>query len=121
MGYASITQGEKVAEALREAADCLEEAVANRMAMDLPLPKASIVTKRQYATPLPALTAAKAALYLAIREAGISEEEFAQRLQCDEKAVRRLLDVRHPSRLPYLASALETFGRQLIVGIEMVT
>ncbi|ETX06020.1 MAG: hypothetical protein ETSY2_19570 [Candidatus Entotheonella gemina] len=117
----AITQGEKIEEALLEAADCLEEAVANRMAMDLSLPKASKVTTGQYAIPLPALTAAKAALYLAVREAGISEVELAQRLQCDEKEVRRLLDIRHPSKLPRLASALEALGRQLIVGVETVT
>lgn len=117
----AITQGEEIADALHEAADCLEEAVANRMAMDLPLPKASEVTKGQYAIPLPALTAAKAALFLAVREAGISEAELAQRLQCDEKEVRRLLDVRHPSKLLRLASALEVLGRRLIVGVEMAT
>ena len=115
----AITEGEEVAEALREAADCLEEAVANRMAMDLPLPKASKVQKGQYAIPLPALTAAKAALYLAVREACISKVELAKRLQCDEKEVRRLLDVRHPSKLPRLESALEVLGRQLIVGVQM--
>lgn len=117
----AITQREDVAAALHEAADCLEEAVANRMAMDLPLPKTSKVAKGQYAIPLPALTAAKAALYLAVREAGISEIELAQRLACDEKEVRRLLDVRYSSELSHLESALEALGRQLIVGIEMVT
>ena len=117
----AITQGEEVAETLHEAADCLEEAVANRMAMDMPLPKASKIKKGQYAIPLPGLTAAKAALYLAVREACISKVELAKRLQCDEKEVRRLLDVRHLSKLPRLESALEVLGRQLIVDIEMTT
>jgi len=114
----AITQGEEVAEALHEAADCLEEAVANRMAMDMPLPKASRVKKGHYAIPLPALTAAKAALYLAVRGACITQVELAKRLQCDEKEVRRLLDVRHPSKLAHLEVALAALGQQLIVGVQ---
>jgi antitoxin HicB len=114
----AITQGEEVAEALCEAADCLEEAVANRMAMELPLPTASKVKKGQYAIPVPALTAAKAALYLAVRDACITKVELAKCLQCDEKEVRRLLDIRHPSKLTRLESALAALGRQLIVGVQ---
>lgn len=34
----AITQGETVDEALQEAADCLEEAVANRIVTGLPIP-----------------------------------------------------------------------------------
>ena len=46
----------------------------------------------QLQIPVPALTAAKAALYLTLRETGISKSELAARLGCDEKEVRRLLD-----------------------------
>jgi antitoxin HicB len=38
--------------------------------------------------------AAKAALYLAMREAGISNVQLARKLGCDEKEVRRMLDPR---------------------------
>ena len=64
----AITQGENLKDALREAADCLEEALANRMVMGLPIPSPSSVKKRQRAVPLPAQTAAKAALYIALQE-----------------------------------------------------
>jgi len=36
----AITQGDDKEDALREAADCLEESIANRIAMDLLLPLA---------------------------------------------------------------------------------
>ncbi len=39
----AITQGDSVEQAVREARDCLEEAVANRIAMDLPIPEPSEV------------------------------------------------------------------------------
>ncbi|HEV8713704.1 MAG TPA: type II toxin-antitoxin system HicB family antitoxin [Candidatus Binatia bacterium] len=114
----AVTQGENVEDALREAADCLEEAIANRMVMGLPLPPPSPVKKRQYTVPLPAQTAAKAALYIALQEAKITKAELAKRLQCDEKEVRRLLDPRHPSKLPRIESALAAVGQRLIVGLQ---
>src|SRR5215510_10902903 len=72
----AITQGEEIEDALRESADCLEEAIANRIVMGLPLPLPTPMNKRQYAVPLPAQTAAKAALYIALQEAKITKAEL---------------------------------------------
>jgi antitoxin HicB len=114
----AITQGEKVKDALAEAADCLEEAMANRIAMELPIPLPSPMGKQDHAISLPIQMAAKAALYLTIREIDITKVELAKRLQCDEKEVRRLLDPRHPSKLPRIEAALAAVGRQLVVGLQ---
>jgi antitoxin HicB len=113
----AITQGETVDAALREAADCLEEAVANRIVTGLPIPPPSRLKKGQYAVPLAAQTAAKAALSIALQEARITKAELAKRLHCDEKEVRRLLNPRHPSKLPRIESALAAVGR-LIVSLQ---
>lgn len=117
----AITQGENVDDALLEAADCLEEAIANRIVMGLPIPDASQATSGQYSVPLPAQMAAKAALYLAIQETGISKVELAKRLGCDEKEVRRLLDPHHSSKIPRIELALHVVGKKLIVGVETAT
>ena len=114
----AITQGEDVEGALREAADCLEEAIANRIVTGVSIPKTSPVKKGRYAVPLPAQTAAKAALYMAIQEAKVTKTELAKRLCCDEKEVRRLLDPRHPWKLSRLESALAAVGQRLIVGVQ---
>jgi len=114
----AITQGEDRADALREAADCLEEAIANRMVTGLPIPSPSPARERQYAVPLPAQTAAKAALYIALQETKVTKAELAKRLQCDEKEVRRLLDPRHPSKLPRIEAALAAVGQRLVVGLQ---
>jgi antitoxin HicB len=114
----AITQGDDRTDALREAADCLEEAIANRIGMGLPLPPPSPLKKRQCAVPLPAQTAAKAALYVALQEAQVTKAELAKRLGCDEKEVRRLLDPRHPSKLPRIESALAAVGQRLVVGLQ---
>ena len=114
----AITQGDNVDDARREAADCLEEAIANRIMTGVSIPKPSPVKKGKYAITLPAQTAAKAALYIAIQEAKVTKTELAKRLRCDEKEVRRLLDPRHPSKLSRLESALAAVGQRLIVGVQ---
>ncbi len=114
----AITQGEDVEDALNEAADCLDEAIVNRIATGLPIPLPSVVKKGCYPVPLAAHSAAKAALYLALQEARVTKADLAKRLDCDEKEVRRLLDPRHPSKLPRLEAALAAMGRRLIVGFQ---
>ncbi len=112
----AITQGETMAEALAEAADALEEAVAGRIRRGDSIPGPSPAADRP-TVPVPAQTAAKAALYLALRETGISKADLAVRLGCDEKEVRRLLDPRHPSKLPRIQKALAALGKGLSVRL----
>jgi antitoxin HicB len=114
----AITQGDDVSDALQQAADCLEEAMAGRIRRHACLPEASPVGPDHYPIPLPAQTAAKAALYLAMRQAGMTQVELATRLHCDEKEVRRLLDPRHASKMARLEAALGALGQQLVVGVQ---
>jgi len=116
----AITQGENVSNAAAEAADCLEEAIANRIAMDLPIPEPSPIGAGEHGIVLHAQMAAKASLYLAIREEEMTRVELAERLHCDESAIRRLLDPMRPSQLPRIESALAAMGRQLIVGVQAI-
>lgn len=112
----AITQGETVMDSLLEAADALEEAVAGRIQRGDPIPEPSVAGNRPM-IPVPAQTAAKAALYLALRETGISKADLAGRLGCDEKEVRRLLDPRHPSKLPRIQKALAALGKGLSIRL----
>ncbi len=52
------------------------------------------------------------------REAGITRSQLAARLGCDEKEVRRLLDPRHPSKLPRIEQALAQLGKRLVVEMR---
>jgi transcriptional regulator with XRE-family HTH domain len=72
----------------------------------------------QYAISLPVSTAAKAALYLALQQAKITQSELAERLHCDEQEVTRLLDPRRVANLSRLESALGALGYQLVLGIQ---
>ena len=85
------------------------------------IPAVSPAAGGQYAVAVPAHTAAKAALYLALRQARLTQVELAARLHCDEKEVRRLLDPRHASRLSRLEAALAVLGQQFVVGMQPVS
>src|SRR5215212_4276181 len=69
----AITQGNDVTDALVQAADALEEAIAGRIRRGDSIPEPSKAGLDQPVVLVPALTAAKAALYLALSEAGISK------------------------------------------------
>ena len=114
----AITQGEDVTDALQQAADCLEEAIAGRIRRQACLPEASSEGPNCYLVPLPAQTAAKAALYQAIRQAGMRPGEIALHLHCDEEEIHRLLDPRHASKLSRLEAVLAALGQQLVVGVQ---
>jgi len=114
----AITQGNGEKDALGQAADCLEEAIAGRIADGGEIPKASRAARGERLIPVPAPMAAKAALYLAMREAGMTNAQLARKLGCDEKEVRRMLDPRHPTKLPRIKEALDVFGKRLVVSVE---
>lgn len=61
--------------------------------------------------------AAKLAVLEAFAAAGISKSELARRIGKDEKEVRRILDPRHPTKLPALTEALRVLGKRLVVGV----
>ena len=112
----AITQAENIAEARMQGADCLEEAIAGRIRLEELIPEPSKARKNDLPVSLPALMAAKAAIYLALKEAKISKNELAKRLKCDEKEIRRLLDPRHKSKIERIEAALEVLGKSLFVG-----
>ena len=81
-----LTSGADKAEALAEPADALEEAIAGRISRgDIPVPSARRSGEQDVA--VPAATAVKAALALALRESGLSRAALAQRLGVVETRV----------------------------------
>jgi len=114
----AITQGEDRLDALEQASDCLDEAIAGRIRRGDEIPTASKTKASQTVVFVPPLMAAKAALYLAMREAKISNVKLAKQLGCDEKDVRRLLDPRHSSRITALQAALAALGKRIVSAVE---
>ena len=115
-----VTQGEDRADALLQAADAMDEVFAAYMIEGIEFPQPSKSRRREQLVAPPAETMAKAALYVAMREAGISKTQLAKRLGVDEKEVRRLLDPHYGSKLPRIAQAISVLGRRLVVGLDGV-
>lgn len=114
----AITQGDTVEGALAEAADALEEAIAGRIEDRREIPVPSRPKRGERMVSLPPSMALKAAVYLAVQEAGISNSELARRMKLDEKEARRILDPHHPTRLPRIEEALSALGRQVTLVLS---
>ncbi|MEA3643857.1 MAG: type II toxin-antitoxin system HicB family antitoxin [Lamprobacter sp.] len=114
----AITQGETLNDALLEATDCLEEAIAARIddCGEVPMPSAHLPAERPVAVPIQ--TALKAALFLAVRETSVGPSELARRLEINEKEARRLLNPRHNSKIATLERALLSVGRRPAIEIQ---
>ena len=112
----AITQGETIENALNEAVDCMEEAIAHRISKKLSIPTPS-QRKRCHYVALTTTFAAKTALYLAMQEKKLSNTSLAKKLDCDEKEIRRLLDPHYHSKLPRIEEALHTLGKKLEVRV----
>ena len=110
-----LTSGANEVEALSEAADALEEAIAGRIVDGEAIPPPSARRSGERRVAAPPTMAAKAALVLAFRESGLSRLAFARRLGVDDKVVRRMLDPRHTTAANRLQKALRLLGRELIV------
>jgi antitoxin HicB len=117
----AITSGADRNDALVQAADCLEEAIAGRIADGLEIPEPSTLRRQPLLITLSATMAAKTALYLAMREARMKKTELALRLGCDEKEIRRMLDPRHPTKLARIQQALAVLGQRLVVSVMSQT
>ncbi|MCY3920131.1 MAG: type II toxin-antitoxin system HicB family antitoxin [Chloroflexi bacterium] len=113
-----LTSGADEAEALREARDALEEAIAGRIDDGEPIPVPSAPIEDEQPVAVPADMAAKAAFTLAFRESGLSRVELARRLGVDEKVVRRMLAPHHGTAASRLNEALGALGRELIVEVR---
>ena len=114
----AITQGETKADARAMAEEALGLALLSYPARGLPLPKAKARGQDMVPIAVAPDVAAKLAVLEAFNEAGISKAELARRLGKDEKEVRRILDPRHPTKLPALTEALRTLGKRLVVAVE---
>lgn len=111
------TDGATEHEALSEIADALEEAIAAAMIGKEDIPVPSVANGRRTVT-LGTLMAAKAALYITLRETGTSNTALAAKMGLAETEVRRMLDPRHATKIGRLEAALAMLGRRISVAIE---
>lgn len=106
----AITGGADLEEAFDMATDCLEEAIAGRIAHGEDLRPPSKPQRGEAMIVCPSQTATKAALYLAMRQAEVSKADLARRLEVNEKEVRRMLDPKHATRQASMDAAIRACG-----------
>jgi len=104
-------------DALRHAADAVEEALAARMAHREPIPDPSPAHGLPVVE-LPPLTAAKIALYKAARERGISKAALGRSLDLHGPQVDRLFNLRHSSKIEQIDRALRVMGKRLEIVVH---
>lgn len=113
----ALTESATKGEALAEAQDCLIAALGGYIddRRDIPRPSPG---RRRPLVALPALAAAKIALYRAMRERGLSNAALARRLGTREGTVRRLIDLDHRFHIGQVEAAFEALGQRLVVATQ---
>ena len=114
----ALTHGASKEVAATWAQDALLVALSVYMDEGRDIPVPSKAKRGERMVPLPAMSAAKLAIYQAMRERRVRQLDLAQQLNIDAKQVRRLLDLNHNSTLPQLSAALEALGKRLVVDVR---
>lgn len=112
-----ITQGRGETDARAMAEEALGLVLLDYLERGKPLPKPRAKGRSLVDVAVAPDVAAKLAVLEAFASAGISKSELARRIGKDEKEVRRILDTRHPTKLPALTAALRALGKRLVVGV----
>jgi antitoxin HicB len=114
----AITQGDSVEHAIAEAEGALQAAIEGRMedGLDIPTPSRPKHGERMVAAPI--TTALKAAVYISMREQGVSKSELARRMRVHEKEARRMLDPHQHTKVPTLERALAVLGRRAAIAVS---
>ena len=113
----AVTQGRGEADARAMAEEALGLVLLTYLERGRPLPKARAKGRALAEITVAPNVAAKLAVLEAFGAAGISKSELARRIGKDEKEVRRILDPRHPTKLPALIAALRALGKRLVVSV----
>jgi antitoxin HicB len=113
----AITQGRDMADARAMAEEALGLVLLTYLERGTTLPKPRARGRGLVEIAVAPDVAAKLAVLEAFKDAGISKSELARRIGKDEKEVRRILDPKHPTKLPALMAALRALGKRLVVGV----
>jgi len=113
----AITEGRDMDDARATAEEALGLALLTYPLRGMPLPKPRAKGRKLVEIAVAPDVAAKLAVLEAFAAAGITKSELARRIGKDEKEIRRILDPKHPTKLPALTAALRALGKRLVVGV----
>jgi antitoxin HicB len=113
-----VTEGDDEEESLLNAVGALETIIIGLMDDKQDIPPPSQPKREQKTVSLPALSAAKVALYQTMRAQNIRKADLARRLGLHLPQIDRLLDLRHASRFDQIDTALRSLGKSLTIEIR---
>ncbi|WP_009546279.1 type II toxin-antitoxin system HicB family antitoxin [Crocosphaera subtropica] len=102
--------------------DCLIAALGGYIDDRRDIPEPSPKSSTQEIVVIPQLMAAKLSLYIAMRREGMTNVDLAQRLNVDEKIVRRMLDLDYSTKIQSISNALQNVfseSYQLITSLDI--
>ncbi|MBF0503445.1 MAG: type II toxin-antitoxin system HicB family antitoxin [Candidatus Riflebacteria bacterium] len=114
----AITCGKNEEHAIEMALDCLLTVFTAYMHDGDALPQPSRIKRGQKGIEIPPMVAIKMAIYQAMKERGITQNELGTMLSCDARQIRRLLDLDHNSRFDQIETALHVLGLKLAMAVE---
>ena len=114
----AITSGRDVADAIEQAADCLQEALAGRLVRREAIPRPSKLRRGERRIPVAMYLAPKLALFRAMERSGVNNSELARRLGVTELIVRRMLNPKHETKAGKIEAALRALGKEAVVHVS---
>lgn len=114
----AMTIGVNEENALEWAQDALVVALSGYQDEKKDIPEPSKPKPKQMIVVLPPLIAAKLAIYQAMRNQKITQADLAEKLHCDARQIRRLLDLDQHSRMDFIDDALHQLGKKLVIDIQ---
>ena len=114
----AITSGRNLDDAIEQAADCLQEALAGRLVRRDTIPKPSRQRRGERLIPVAVYLAPKLALFGAMERSAVTSSELAHRLGVTEPAVRRMVSPKHETKPGEIEAALRALGKEVVVHVS---
>jgi antitoxin HicB len=115
----AATDGADIEEARREAVDLLDSTLMFRMKYREDIPAPSKVHRGEELIVPDTAVAMKIALYIAMREHGITAAELSRRLHIDYREAQRILNPHHATKTARMSEAIEATGSHAVIELQM--
>ncbi len=113
----ALSAGGTIEEARANAGEALITALEFYFEDRRPVPAPSRAKVGEEVFKLPVVLAAKVELHNAVLSQGIRRAALARNINAHASDVDRLLDVRHPSKIGAIETAMQSLGKYLVVGV----
>src|ERR1017187_6650168 len=114
----AITSGRDMADAIEQAADCLQEALAGWLVRQEVISRPSKQRRGERRISASMYLAPKLSLFSAMERSGVNNSELARRLGLTELIIRRMLNPKHETKAGKIEAALRALGKEAVVHVS---